>query len=147
MTAQDRGAPDEGDRERRQSQPGRARVKLGPRPVGVEIKLSHHARKYKPVVALDVQAGVRSPAVLGRDREPFALQRLARLLHAIPSAAGGLKPPPGGFVGWKPKPIVPGCRKAPDQNPGTGEMVEQAGATPSSTFQVHVVQRRTRRAA
>src|SRR5260370_5518235 len=39
-------------------------------------------------------------------------------------AAGGLKPPPR--VSWKSKPIVPWCRgKAPDQDSGTGEMVEQ----------------------
>ena len=41
-------------------------------------------------------------------------------------AAGDLKPPPRGFVGWKSKPIAPWRRgKAPDQDPGTGEMVEQ----------------------
>src|SRR6202048_2413746 len=41
-------------------------------------------------------------------------------------AAGGLKPPPRGFVGWKSKPIAPWRRgKAPDQDSGTGEMFEQ----------------------
>src|ERR1700721_3052390 len=40
--------------------------------------------------------------------------------------AGSLKPPPRGFVGWKSKPIAPWQRgKASDQDPGTGEMVEQ----------------------
>src|ERR1700738_3159161 len=40
--------------------------------------------------------------------------------------AGRLKPPPRGFVGWKSKPIAPWRRgKASDQDPGTGEMVEQ----------------------
>src|SRR6266852_9122917 len=44
-------------------------------------------------------------------------------------AAGGLEPPPRGLVGWKSKPVVPWRRgKAPDQNPGTGEMVEQVYA-------------------
>ena len=61
-------------------------------------------------------------------REACAMKRW--MPAAMPSgrqrAAGSLKPPPSGFVGWKPKPIVPWCRgKAPDQNPGTGETIEQ----------------------
>src|SRR5260370_5457069 len=56
--------------------------------------------------------------------------RSAALLRATPSSrqrtAGGLKPPPRGFVGWKSKPISPWRRgKASDQDPGTGEIVEQ----------------------
>src|ERR1700730_12268572 len=47
-------------------------------------------------------------------------------------AAGGLKPPPRGLVGWKSKPVMPWRRgKAADQNPGTGEMVEQVYAITS----------------
>src|ERR1700730_6692698 len=54
-------------------------------------------------------------------------------LHPMPSrrqrGTGGLKPPPRGFVGWKPKPMAPRCRgKAPDQDAGMGEMVEQVDA-------------------
>ena len=47
-------------------------------------------------------------------------------------AAGGLEPPPRGLVGWKSKTVVPWRRgKAADQNPGTGEMVEQVHAITS----------------
>src|ERR1700730_17350603 len=48
------------------------------------------------------------------------------MLSSRQRAAGGLKPPPRGFVGWKSKPIAPWRRgKASDQDPGAGEMVEQ----------------------
>ena len=62
---------------------------------------------------------------------PRAIRRW--LPTSIPSrrrrAAGGLEPAPRGLVGWKSKPVVPWYRgKAPDQNPGAGEMVEQVYA-------------------
>src|ERR1700687_2764297 len=64
---------------------------------------------------------------------PSASAGLRDSLHPTPSrrqrGTGGLKPPPAGFVGWKSKPIAPRRRgKAPDQDAGTGEMVEQVDA-------------------